>query len=104
MKSITKEELKDKLENGGVKLIEVLKEEEFNKSHITGAINIPLDRIGTEAKQKFNENDEIVVYCSDNECTASPTAAKKLESLGFNNVYHYEGGKKEWKEAGLSME
>lgn len=104
MKSITKEELKDKLENDSVKLIEVLEEEEFNNSHIAGAINIPLKRIGTEAKQKFNEEDEIVVYCSDYNCSASPTAAKKLESLGFNNVYDYEGGKKDWKEAGLQME
>jgi rhodanese-related sulfurtransferase len=104
MKSITKDELKDKLENDEVTLIEVLEEEEFNKSHIAGAINIPLKRIGTEAEQKFSKNDEIVVYCSDYDCTASPKAAKKLVSLGFKNVYDYKGGKKEWKEAGLAME
>jgi rhodanese-related sulfurtransferase len=60
-------------------LIEVLDEEEYNKAHIKGAINIPLKRIGTEAKQKFSEEDEVVVYCSNYDCSASPTAAKKLE-------------------------
>ncbi len=104
MKAITKDELKDKLENGNIQLIEVLEEEEYNKAHIKGAINIPLKKIGTEAKQNYNTDDEIVVYCSDYDCTASPTAAKKLDSLGFSNVYDYEGGKKEWKEAGLPME
>jgi rhodanese-related sulfurtransferase len=104
MKAITKDELKDKLEKGNIQLIEVLEEEEYNKAHIKGAVNIPLKKIGTEAKQKYNTDDEIVVYCSDYDCTASPTAAKKLDSLGFSNVYDYEGGKKEWKEAGLPME
>ncbi len=104
MKTITKDELKKKLENGNIHLIEVLGENEYNKAHIKGAINIPLKKVGTEAKQKFNEEDEIVVYCSDYDCSASPTAAKKLDSLGFKNVYDYEGGKKEWKEAGLPME
>ncbi|NJK98387.1 MAG: rhodanese-like domain-containing protein [Bacteroidales bacterium] len=104
MKTITKDELKNKLDNENVRLIEVLEEEEFKKSHIKGAINIPLKKIGTEAKQRFSEEDEIVVYCSNYDCSASPTAAKKLVSLGYKNVFDYEGGKKEWKEAGLPME
>ncbi len=104
MKTITKDELKNKLENANIHLIEVLDEEEFKKSHIKGAINIPLKKIGTRAKQWFGEEDEIVVYCSNYDCSASPTAAKKLESLGFKNVLDYEGGKKEWKDAGMPME
>jgi len=104
MKTITKDELKNKLENGNIHLVEVLDEEAFKKSHIKGAINIPLKKIGTEAKQRFSEKDEIVVYCSNYDCSASPTAAEKLESLGFENVFDYEGGKKEWSEAGLAME
>jgi rhodanese-related sulfurtransferase len=104
MKALTKENLKKKLENESTHIIEVLKEEEYNKSHIKGAINIPLKKIGTEAKKRFSEKDEIVVYCSDYECSASPAAAKKLDSLGFKNVYHYAGGKKEWEDAGLPME
>ncbi|MFW5760098.1 MAG: rhodanese-like domain-containing protein [Cyclobacteriaceae bacterium] len=104
MKIIDLETLKKKLENDEVTLIEVLNKEEYEKSHIKGAINIPLKNIGAEAKERFETDDEIVVYCSDEECTASPTAAKKLEDLGFKNVYHFEGGKKEWKEAGHPME
>lgn len=104
MKRISKDELKNKLENGEVNLIEVLSENEFNLGHIKGAVNIPLNRIGTEAKAKFDTHDEIVVYCTDEDCTASPVAAKKLTTLGFENVYHYGGGKEEWRKAGLPME
>ena len=104
MKTIKLDELKKKLDNENVKLIEVLDEDAYKKEHIKGAINIPLERIGTEAKDRFNMNDEIVVYCSNFDCSASPTAAKKLSNLGFKNVYDFEGGKKQWKEADLPME
>lgn len=103
MKTITKEELKDKLDDNDLILIEVLSEEKYKDEHIKGAINIPLKKIGMEARERFNKDDLIVVYCSNYDCSASPTAAKKLTDMGFENVYDYEGGKKEWKEAGLPM-
>ncbi|MFP4024049.1 MAG: rhodanese-like domain-containing protein [Thiohalospira sp.] len=104
MKTIKRDELKEKLDNNEVKLVEVLSEEDYNKEHIKGAINIPLERIGTEAKDKFDKDDQIVVYCSNFDCSASPAAAKKLDNLGFKNVFDYQGGKKDWKDAGLPME
>ncbi len=104
MKTIGTEELRKKLDNNEVTLIEVLEEEEYNKSHIEGAINIPLKKISFKARKKFDKDDNLVVYCSDEDCTASSTAAEKLEDSGFKNVWHYKGGKKAWKEAGLPME
>lgn len=104
MKTITTKELRQKLESNQVHVIEVLEEKSFEKSHIQGAVNIPLERIGTEAVERFDKADELIVYCTDYDCTASPTAAKKLEDMGFKNVYDYEAGKQEWKEAGLPME
>ncbi|MGC9344914.1 MAG: rhodanese-like domain-containing protein, partial [Bacteroidales bacterium] len=79
MKTIEKEELREKLKNDEIILIEVLDEEQYNREHIKGAINIPLKKIATEANQKFEKDDAIAVYCSDYECTSSPTAAKKLD-------------------------
>lgn len=104
MKTIKRDELKEKLDNNEVKLVDVLNEEDYNQEHIKGAINIPLERIGTEAKDKFNKDDQIVVYCSNFDCSASPAAAKKLDGLGFKNVFDYQGGKKDWKDAVLPME
>lgn len=104
MEKISKEELMKKLEKHEVTVVEVLKEEEYEKAHIKGAVNIPLEKIGKDSKERFLRDEPIVVYCSDYECTASPDAGTKLETLGFRNVYHYAGGKKEWREAGLPMQ
>jgi len=102
--TIDREKLEDKLREEEVKLIEVLEPEEYERKHIKGAINVPLAEIGKEVKSKFDNESEIVVYCADKSCGASPKAAEKLDRLGFENVYDYEGGKKDWKEAGNPME
>jgi len=102
---IDRETLKQKLDNNeDVKLIEVLMPKPFNQAHIKGAINIPLNKIAKEATERFHKDDQIIVYCADKECKASPAAAEKLETFGFSNVYDYEGGKKDWMEAGYPVE
>ncbi len=104
-KTIDRNELKRRLDSGeDIKLIEVLKEDEYKRLHIRGAMNIPLATIGATAREKFSKDDFIVVYCSDINCTASPTAAEKLESFGFTNVHDYAEGKADWHEAGYPME
>jgi rhodanese-related sulfurtransferase len=104
-KTIDRETLNKKIDSGDdFVLIEVLGKKEFERNHIKGAINMPLMEIGHMAKERFNPETEIVVYCASAECKTSPKAAKKLENLGFQNVYDYEGGKKDWIEAGLETE
>lgn len=104
MKKIETEELHRKLEKNMVTLVDVLKSEDYERLHIKRAVNIPLETIDDSTKERFLRDEPIVVYCTDYQCTASPKAAEKLEELGFRNVYHYQGGKKEWQEAGLPME
>jgi rhodanese-related sulfurtransferase len=101
--TIDRDELEEKLANDEITLIEVLDEEEYERNHIKGAINVPLSEIGREIKGKFSQDEEIVVYCADSSCGASPKAAEKLDELGFENVFDYQGGKKDWKEAGNPM-
>lgn len=102
-KTIDRKELEEKLDNGDVTVIEVLDKEEYERNHIKGAINVPLSDIGKEIKGRFDLDREIVVYCADSDCGASPKAAEKLDRLGFENVYDYDGGKKDWQEAGNPM-
>lgn len=97
--------LKQKLDsNEKLHLVEVLAEKEFKRLHIPGAEHIQFGQIAGEAKKRFQKEDEIIVYCADPECSASPTAAKKLSDIGFTNVFDFVGGKKEWQEAGFPME
>lgn len=100
---IDRHRLKDELGRGTV-VIEVLPEEEYTRLHIKGAINIPIERIGREARARFRPEQPLVVYCSDRDCPTSDLAAKKLEAFGFGNVFEYVEGKADWEAAGEAME
>jgi rhodanese-related sulfurtransferase len=103
--TITAEELKAKIDRGDdFHLVETLLPQEYEKWHLPGAINIHFNKIGKQARDHFDESDEIVVYCHDEECNASPIAAQKLEKLGYKNVYEFSGGKKAWREAEYPIE
>ncbi len=100
---IDRQRVKEELGRGTV-VIEVLPEEEYARLHIEGAINIPIERIGREARANFSPEQPLVVYCSDRDCPTSDLAAKKLETFGFNNVFEYTDGKTDWEAAGEAME
>lgn len=103
--TIDRETLKRKIDGGDTfHLVEVLPSKDFEEEHLPGAINVPLSKIGRVARERFEPNDEIVVYCRNPDCMASPNAAKKLDTLGFENVLDYEGGKADWKAAGYPTE
>ncbi|XGI84380.1 rhodanese-like domain-containing protein [Halorutilales archaeon Cl-col2-1] len=105
MKTITADELEDLKESGEeFVLVDVLGEDHFEEEHIPGALNIPLERIASEALSRFDKDEKIVVYCADDECSASPKAAEKLEDLGFENVIDFEAGVDGWKKSGHEVE
>ena len=102
---IDRETLKSKLDSGEeLHLVEVLSEQEFNRLHIAGAEHLNFKQVTRGARDRFNQDDTIVVYCADRDCSASSTAAEKLDAVGFTNVYDYEEGKKDWQSAGYPME
>lgn len=104
METVSTEELEQKFENDEFVLIDVLSEEHFEDEHIKGAVNIPLDQIASTALDRFEKDQDVVVYCKDLDCSASPKAAKKLEKLGFEDVKDYEVGLEGWKGAGNDTE
>ena len=105
MKYIDRESLKSKLDAGApIHLVETLQPKEFAKGHLPGAVNIPFTKMAKEARERFAQEDMIVVYCHDEECKASLRAAEKLEKLGYTNVYEYSGGKHDWEAAGYPFE
>lgn len=108
MQTLQREELKQMIDNGeSFYLINVLDHDAFRQAHIPGSYNIPgADKnFVSEVKKTVGDEDAtIVVYCASFDCTASPTAAKKLDQAGFRRVYDYEGGIKDWQEAGYPVE
>jgi len=104
VETISAEELKRKLDSGeDFELVHVLSEKQFRKEHIPKSVNIPLEEIGRR-QHELDEDKDIVLYCKNFDCEASPKAAEKLEKLGFDNVIDYEGGIEDWKEKGYPLE
>ena len=101
---ITAEELKKKMERGeDIQVIDVLSEKSYKDRHLPGAVNIPYRDIA-KRKDEIDADKEIIVYCNDKDCDASPIAAKKLVKLGFEDVTDFEGGLLEWEKAGYDLE
>jgi rhodanese-related sulfurtransferase len=106
MKTISREELNERLANDGITLVEVLAPKYYKKFHLPGAINVPLDDDFDEQIQKAvpDKDRTVVVYCHDAECQASPKAARRMDELGYRHVLDYEDGKMDWKTADLPIE
>lgn len=103
METIDKEQLKKlQREEDQLILIETLNPEEYKKFHLSGAINVPLDEEFEDNIQQAvpEKNTPVVVYCQNTDCPVSEKAARKLDSLGYSNVYDYAAGKEDWQEAG----
>jgi rhodanese-related sulfurtransferase len=49
----------------GAQIVEVLPREEFEEEHLPGAINLPLRKIETEARDRLDPSRPVVVYCFD---------------------------------------
>jgi rhodanese-related sulfurtransferase len=83
----------------------VLTDEYFTGPMIPGSVRMPLTTIVRDARNAALPLDaEIVVYCSSDTCPQSTLAAEKLVRSGYRNVHIYEGGVKQWREAGLPLE
>lgn len=54
-----------RLMDQGAQVVDVLPAREYSEDHIPGAINLPLRRIETEARQVLDADRPIVVYCAD---------------------------------------
>src|SRR2546430_13227448 len=96
--TINRDELKAKIDHGDkFRLVETLPPTRFQPAHLPGAINLPPDQVKQLAPRVLpNRDEEIVVYCSSPECTASEDAARDLEGQGYNHVRRYVGGKQDW--------
>ena len=107
MKKLAASELKERLnDRKDLYLVNVLPPNAYEAKHIPGSVNVPLqdDSFLTRIDRIVSDKDaEVVVYCANAECDASPKAAKKLEHAGFKNVYDFEGGVQEWEAKQLPL-
>lgn len=83
------------IKNGAL-LIDLRTEEEFEKEHISGSLNIPFDKLKNKLLKsnfvKFRKNETVITSSNKNE--ESIEAKQLLESQGMLSVY--DGG--EWRD------
>jgi len=86
-------------------LVEALPEKYYAEGHLPGALHLPHERVRELAPALLpDKGAEIVAYCASPTCRNSHIAADTLKAMGYARVLVYEGGKKDWVEAGLPLE
>lgn len=84
-------------------LINALAPDAFTAKHIPGSINIPTENAEWAEKIIPYKDAEIIVYCANKDCTASPNLAQKLEEMGYSNVIDFEEGLAGWRAEGFKL-
>ncbi len=84
----------DENPQGSVTILDVRQPREYEKSHIPGAILIPLAEINDRIEE-IDRDKPTVVYCAIG--GRSRVAAQMLSGSGFSSVYNLSGGIKAWQ-------
>lgn len=96
-------QVKELSDTGEAVIIDARDRETFRKGHIKGAVSLPVGEsdglIPTLAGQTPKEK-LLVVYCGGYDCHDSRLLGEKLLAAGFGQVFVYEGGFPEWRDAG----
>ena len=89
--NITAEEAKQIMDTEtGYIILDVRTQEEYDESHIPGAIVIPNTEIETRAEQELTDKGQmILVYCRSGR--RSKQAAEILVTLGYTNIKEFGG-------------
>ena len=91
---LTAQEAKQRMEeNSEAIVLDVRTQEEFDQGHIPGAVCLPNEFIAADMPFPFGKDTELLLYCRSGNRSAE--AAKKLQDLGFSNVYDF-GGIQDW--------
>lgn len=77
-----------------VTIIDTREPEMYEKGHIEGAVNIPLEDLRSEAG-KLDKNIPVVTYC--NRGVTGNAAQNLLLQMGFKEVYNLSGGYNNYK-------
>ncbi|EIJ78837.1 hypothetical protein PB1_14804 [Bacillus methanolicus PB1] len=91
VKALTEEEFRQGYRKA--QLIDVREPNEFEAGHILGARNIPLSQMKMRLKE-IRPDKPVYLYCQN--AIRSGRAAQILHRKGYKDLYHLQGGFKNW--------
>jgi len=91
-----------KMDSDQTVVIDVREADEFIKSHIENAINVPLGKLDEKLStlEKY-KNQVLVVTCQTG--ARSVPACKTLTKAGFEQVFNMQGGMQSWEDNKLPI-
>jgi rhodanese-related sulfurtransferase len=95
-------DIKSRLKDAGTLILDVRDADWYEKEHIPGAKNVPLNELAKHIAS-LPKDKTLVTYCWSLTCWAAPRAALQLAEKGFK-VQEMVGGIQEWKAAGFPVE
>jgi rhodanese-related sulfurtransferase len=102
LKTLTRDELRRRIKDRDVVVLDVRPAPEYAAGHIKGAISIPI----TELRSRLGEVSDgvdVVAYCRGPYCVYADDAVRDLASNGFR-AFRLEDGFPEWESAELPID
>jgi rhodanese-related sulfurtransferase len=99
---LTRTELKDRMAEGDIVVLDVRPEPEFRSGHIAGAVSVPVKELAARLRE-LPEGHTVAAYCRGPYCVFADDAVRTLRRHGVAAV-RLEDGYPEWEAAGLPVE
>ncbi len=98
---VSAEELRERLQNGEVILLDVRPRVEYEAGHLPGALSMPLEELA-ERLGELPRDLPVVAYCRGPYCVFADDALALLSEQGWQ-VARLEEGVVEWQQAGYPV-
>jgi rhodanese-related sulfurtransferase/predicted transcriptional regulator len=102
LRTISRDELAERLQRGDLVLVDVRPEAEYAAGHIPGAISTPPDQLD-QVLDRLPAEGEVVAYCRGPYCVYADDAVRELRARG-RRAMRLEEGLPEWRRGGGAIE
>jgi rhodanese-related sulfurtransferase len=101
LQPVSQEELRRRLEDREIVILDVRPLPEYNAGHIVGARSIPIRELNSRLRE-LPKSRRIVAYCRGPFCVFADEAVTRLRAHGYR-AFPLEGGFPEWKLRGFPV-
>lgn len=98
---IDHDELRRRLDHGGVVIVDVRPEAEYAAGHLPGAVHVPPDQL--DRLDDLPADRDVIAYCRGPYCVYADDAVRHLRAQG-RHAARFEQGLPEWSHAGGTVE